>query len=738
MLNFVSGPLQTVTETPVVTYPPASPYPTPPDPLSLARLAPLLRRRFGLFAGVFALVVEASLAAALLLPVQYTAATSLTIDPRPHSPPASGRDKGPEVGTPDSTAIDTEVQLMRSPAVFQAVAARLDLAHTPDFHAGSPALAAEKLARHVSIGREALTYVVSVRASAHDPAKAAQIANAVAAEYMRQSRRLREAAAADQARTLDAELVPFRAEVLAADAAAADYRAAHGLISGGEQRRETGTVNDQQITTIASELGHATADAAATAATAAAASRQASRAGVDSVSQVLASQALMELRKQRADLLHQQAQITSVYGPEHPATIRINEQVAQLDRAMKAAGGGVVGGLKTDAAAAAARAATLTGRLATLQAKQGEQAKAAVVADGLQRDADAKRETFNELARNAQAQAQEARIGDTRAWVVAPAGLPLKPSFPKKSVFLMLGVLLGSAAGSGAVLAAELASPGFRAAEEVEGELGLPYIASVPELPRERAGRMRALPRRSAQAPWEYVLEKPNSSFAEAYRNIRATLLPLNGRVVSTTICITSALPGEGKTTTAATLARVMAMRGDRVLLVDCDLRRTRLGGLGRRGSGAAGDEDETRTDLVQVLQEGRDPRSATREDVVPGLTVLGLRSPVFTARDLFSGDAAKNLLARLKAEYDFVILDAPPVLSVTDAWVISALSDTTLLVARESKTPRGAVRAAVERLRQSRATLHGVVLNRRVASGGLGAGDPARYRSAHAPYYQD
>jgi len=118
----------------------------------------------------------------------------------------------------------------------------------------------------------------------------------------------------------------------------------------------------------------------------------------------------------------------------------------------------------------------------------------------------------------------------------------------------------------------------------------------------------------------------------------------------------------------------------------------------------------------------------------VPGLSLLGLDNPVFTARDLFSSKEVRDLLARLRQDYDFIVLDAPPVLAVTDAWTISSICDATLMVVRHGKTARAAVRAATARLRLRGSSPGGVIINRRPPSAGYREG---YYGAVHAPYYQ-
>jgi capsular exopolysaccharide synthesis family protein len=356
-----------------------------------------------------------------------------------------------------------------------------------------------------------------------------------------------------------------------------------------------------------------------------------------------------------------------------------------------------------------------------------QDAQASVVALGLQRNADAKRGTFNDLNRNAQEEAQEARIGDVRAWVVSVATRPLKPSFPNKAMLLVLGLMVGAAFGAMWAVVRELTESGFRSGEEVAAEIRAPLLAAVPDL--TETVKSRALFRARDKHPcWDYVLNKPVSSFSESIRNIRAGLLGAPGAPGPRAVCVTSALMGEGKSAIAVALARVMAMSGDRVLLVDCDLRRSGLSKLRQ-----AQDSASPSTGLMEVLEGAIDPQTAIVPDVVPGLSLLGLDSPVFTARDLFSGESARALIDRLKEDYDFIVLDAPPILAVTDAWSIASICDVTVMVVRHGKTARAAVRAAVDRLRLRGLTPGGVILNRRPPGQGMAVG---YYDTVHAAYY--
>ena len=197
-------------------------------------------------------------------------------------------------------------------------------------------------------------------------------------------------------------------------------------------------------------------------------------------------------------------------------------------------------------------------------------------------------------------------------------------------------------------------------------------------------------------------------------------------------IAVTSALPDEGKTTCAAALGRVMGMSGERVLLIDCDLRRRSLQSLVSKPAEAG---------LLDVLAGRAQVRDALQPDTVAGVDVLTTRDAGFTTMDVLGGEEMRRLLAEVRPLYDYIVLDAPPILAVADARTISSLADSVLLVVRWRRTTRQAAQATLARLESDGAPLAGVVLTMvdTSARAAVGASNPVYYsdRAARA-YYQD
>lgn len=223
------------------------------------------------------------------------------------------------------------------------------------------------------------------------------------------------------------------------------------------------------------------------------------------------------------------------------------------------------------------------------------------------------------------------------------------------------------------------------------------------------------------------LLEDPRSAFAESFRSLRASI------AMNTTqariIALTSALPDEGKTTTSICLARSMALSGDRVLLIDGDLRRQ---GVSRFLRGDAG-----RPGLLDVLGGSAPLDAALVVDPATGLNILPLAEGSDKAPELLTGDEMDRMLATAREMFDAIIIDTAPVLPIADARLMLRKADASVFVVRWRKTPEAALRSALRLLPDDRVQLAGVALTRvdMRKQARFGYGDDAFYHS-YKRYY--
>jgi capsular exopolysaccharide synthesis family protein len=299
--------------------------------------------------------------------------------------------------------------------------------------------------------------------------------------------------------------------------------------------------------------------------------------------------------------------------------------------------------------------------------------------------------------------------------LVTPAQTPASPSSPKPAQDALLGLAAGLALGLGAAFLRDSLDDKLASKEAAEHAGGAPVLAMTPMVTTWRR-----------QQPLVVVVAEPISPAAESYRSLRTSLQFARQEGQLRTIVVTSPAAAEGKTATLANLGVVFAQAGERVILVSCDLRRPRIGdffGL------------DEREGLTSVLLGQRALEEAVLP--VPGFDRLSLlpAGPVPpNPAELLNSARAGDIFARLRRDFDLVLIDSPPVLPVTDAAILSRHADATLMLAAVGQTRRGDLHRAVEKLDQVGAKILGIVLNKVTRQTGRTYGYSYSYKS-YKPY---
>jgi capsular exopolysaccharide synthesis family protein len=274
---------------------------------------------------------------------------------------------------------------------------------------------------------------------------------------------------------------------------------------------------------------------------------------------------------------------------------------------------------------------------------------------------------------------------------------------------LQIGLLLGLACGMGLAFVLESLDTSIRNMEELGAISTLPALGTIPlQLSNNGSLRKRLKTVSSGsdlpEAPALVTYARPRSEAAEAYRALRTSILLSSFGAPPKVILVTSALPQEGKTTISANSALVLAQRGSRVLLLDADLRRPgidKLFGIKARGGLST---------LISGVEKFEDVIVKSAE--VPNLWILPAGPIPPQPAELLSSSVMKDYVSRWRSEFDHIIIDTPPCLSVTDAVVLSPEADRVILVARAGKTSKLALRRACDLLLRVNARVMGIVLN--------------------------
>lgn len=716
------------------------------------RLLATFRRRLKLFLALALLVFVVVLVVTLQATPLYTATASVMIDNRTEQVVDS---QAVLSGLPaDSAMVDTEVEVLRSRQLAERVVEALNLEEDPEFNsalrtpglvdqakdsvmglfrAAAPQTAeltplqiqkrrekvVDTVRNRLEIRRVGLTFVMGVSFTSPDPEKAARIANAFAENYLLEQLQAKFEATRQANEWLNTRLGDLRGEVIQAEAAVEQYRNANNLLSASGA-----TLTEQEISTYNTQLATVRATEAEDVARLNTARRQMAGGSTgDDVGEALGSAVVQQLRQRRAEVSGRVADLSSRYGPRHPDMLRAERELADIDAQIQAEIGRIVSNLEARVQVSRERTRSMQGSLSGARGTLAANNNASVRLNELQRNAEASRTLYQGLLDRFKQTTSQEGLEESDARVVSRAIIPGAASSPDVPLNLMLGLILAIGAGFAGVILAEMLDAGMTTGEDVESKLGLPHIGSVPLVESIADARERSEP------PADFLLSKPLSAFAEAIRALRTSIQFSRVGHTVRTIAVTSTLPGEGKTTTSVCLARSAAQAGQRVVIVDCDLRRravNRLFGI------------EPELGLVEVLSGSTTLEQALYVDPASGAYVLPLTQNAFTPRDVFNSQSMDKLLQTLASNFDLVILDTAPVLAVADTRVLAAKADTVVFLTRWRSTPQKAITNSLKLLDKAGAHVAGVALVQvdMRSQARYGYGDAGYYYGAYKSYY--
>lgn len=661
----------------------------------------LSRRRFMLLGPVLATVLIAYVALAVI-PAQYTARSYIKVETRPElsdplayviSEAETIRSRSllrevilsPRLSTiPAYRAIQNEVksrtphadsQGLKSPAAMGVNAQPIENLST-DVLNPELSKAIDDLRAQLDVEPVPGSFVVQLEVRRNDKAQAALIANALAEIYVqkKQPKTTRQPVESEQDRQLLALLDQLKASEKAVDA----YKQANNLLPP-----------PVALPVQVSPVGQA----------------------IPVTPMAVPIAAPSRLQESEAALSRHRAKLATRYGPKHPAMRAVEAELRTVRAKLAREREGVKAAMPlpliekplSTPAAANAVPDTPPANTALLGLKDLER-----TAEDLQRRYDVSLKRYQPVP--------VAPPAILRAEIISYATVPATPSYPDRAMFIACAILLGLLAGAIWIGLVEKMDNTFRTGADVEEETGFPCYGLVPQVPPEKDVKTA-----------DYVQRKPTSPATEALRTLRMSL-SLRGQQITgekpKTVAVTSSVTDEGKSTLAYWLARQSAKSGEKVILIDCDLRKPSLHGFAKRHSGP--------TLIDFLLGEAKLEEVIVRDDLT-GLHIITARAVPNTALDLLQSDTMGKLLVSLKSVYDLVILDTPAALPVTDARWLALHSDAVLHVVRWNHTKRDAVLTSLRQLTAFGYTRVGTVINRVDLSrhAAYGYGDVASYYGA-------
>jgi len=630
----------------------------------------------------------------------------------------------------DPTDMDTEVRILKSDLLALQVIRQLNLDRQPelggkrkspssslelttdvlqpDSAKTSAALASFKGSLQVALVPN--TRIIEIRYRSPDKNVAARVVNTLANTYVEQNFKTRFESTMQASDWLSKQLVDLQIKVETSQEKLVQYQKQHEILGIDEKQNITTAKLDElnrELTSAESarmekeSIYHLVQsgdfDSIAAAANVDGAARGSS-----------ASSALLEkLREQRADLKIQVAQLSTQFGPSYPKLAQLNSQLKEVDEQIQTETRKVAARLRGDYLAAEQRESMLRSALEQQKQEANKLNESAIEYSLLKRDVDANRTLSEGLLERLKEAGVTAGLRSNNFRIVDVARVPTAPSGPNILRNVAFALALGLSTGIGLAFLLDSMDNTVRTPEQAQIISALPSLGMIPlgsRSSREVGSRQKLALASSKEAVELVTQSRPRSQMAESYRALRTSLLLTFAGGPPKVILITSALPEEGKTTTSVNSAIVLAQKGTRVLLIDADLRRPSIHktlGMGPK------------IGLSNVLTGNATLQQAIiPSTILPDLFILPAGTPPPNPAELLASNKMKNVLEELRKQYDHIVIDTPPTLSVTDAVVMSTSADAVVLVIRSGHTTKPALRRARDILLQVNARVCGVLVN--------------------------
>jgi len=487
---------------------------------------------------------------------------------------------------------------------------------------------------------------------------------------------------------LERRVRELRAEVRRGEDKIAAYRSEHRLSQGMRAGMDAEQISllSEDLVRARGELTHAEGrlDAAH------------GRAGAGAQAAIASS--VVQLRLQQDQLASQVQARQARFGPSHPEAESLRRQLADAQRAVAAETARVITAIEADHRSARARVASLEQSLRDAQHETDRAGQAHIALNAMTRDVEASRAQLQSVLQSIQQTAQQAAVETSEAREISQALPPELPSWPRSGPIMAGATVSGLFIGLLLAAILHLADTTLRSGEDTRAVSNLPCFALLPEVGKRALGHLSIE---------EYVARRPLTIFAEQVRALRAGLW--FGANRPRVIAMTAARPAEGKTVVSIALGRSAALSGERVLIIESDLRQPRFArrlgaqfelGLAEHLKGEALLEDVIQLDQLSgmhYIHAGK-PSSVAGGAHLPGL---------------FMSETMARMLATVRQDYDLVLLDAPPVQAMTEARVVAAIADATVLCVRWRSTPRTTLRLALDLLEDAHANVVGTILTR-------------------------
>lgn len=699
----------------VVSPAPPTAWGPPSHEINLLDYLMILRKHQWMILTFLLLVVTIVTIATFKMKPVYVASARVEVDPEGNNPLPFQQGNALEEYVDLDTYIDTQTKIIQSQTLAMDTIRSLDLPRYPEFGADpkalvnagpnqkEPPILSDFLSR-LTVSRVPDSRLIEVQFAAQDPQLAAQVVNSHLQTYKEQNFKSRYDATMQASDFLSSELEELRIKMEKSDAAEVDYERKNQIwMVDATQNTTTQKLQElsNALTAVQTELAEKEA------------AFQLAHSDNGALSAVQVNPEVQDLTKTKLSLDTQYAEALTQFGPNWPKVQQLKAQDDAISAQLKTAKDEAIRLVDNDYQQFQAREALLERDLNRQELLADNMAEKLVEYNMLKHDAESNKELYDGLLEKLKEAGISAGLRSSNIRIVDPALVPSMPAKPQKARNIALAFLIGLVGGVGLAFVREYLDNTVKSPDDVQNLTGLPCLAVVPSF-AARNGH-RSLARISGQAGADngsrvelVSLQQPKSVVSEAFRALRTSLLLSQAEHPPQVILVTSALPREGKTTSAANLAITLAQLGDRTLLMDSDLRKPGVRRALNLPNGHG--RDIGLSSYLAGVAPLRD--IIVSHPTVPNLDAVPTGPIPPNPADLLSSHRMAEAIDDLRQHYKFVVIDSPPIMAATDAVILSALTDGVLLVVWSNETPKEAFSRTRELLAAVKGRLLGVVLN--------------------------
>jgi succinoglycan biosynthesis transport protein ExoP len=655
----------------------------------------------------------------------------LVFDPQRQIDAAVQKPISPFVDAVGYDAMSTEIEVIKSKSVALRVARELGLDTDPEFQPhdlladlaerlGFPHLgradnnsaqtidgteekaekldqAADALLQKLEVSQQ--SYIISVSSTSLNPRKARRLAATIADDYLANQREARQEALQRVATWLKGRVDNLQSRGLETASSIEKLKAESGIRDSEYSNMREGQISalTKEITAARSEVNEkrARVDQAhhVTDTNGDIHGLVSTPSDIQSIPELVSSQTLLQLRQKQVELSWRAADLQKQPSEQYAHVIAIRAELAGINKQISAEVEHILGNMRNSYDIALRREQALEADLQRLTA--GHDSEAHQKLQQLRNLADADRNLYQSYLSQYNDISERRTLQDASARIISPATLPRSPTSSHRKLYA-LGGALGLGGGFLLAFLLEYFRPGVKTSMEIEQSFGQRVVGIIP-LVQHRNSRDTSFSRLLRR-----LVDEPISHFSEAVHAVRINLdlSSANPKV----ILITSALPGEGKSTAAMLLAASSASSGKRTVLLDCDL---------RQQSTSEAFKNERQPGLSELLRDTAELMDVITKDPATNIYVIPAGSMVRNTADLLMSQRMQDLIAELRGEFDYIVMDTSPLLPVVDALALATVADKVLMIVEWGRTPRASINEAFKVLRPEAHRVAGIVLNK-------------------------